>query len=363
MWSPLGPYRHVLDGWRHPHGLAIWAAANLSALFLGLGVLVGLAAILGVVMLLRRASSPAAAALAAVSVAGTAALLSSVTLLSESPFGQGSVHERDLFFAAPLLISCALAWATNGCPRPKLLTAVAAALVVGLAALIPSGALNSHLIDALSFKVWAQLDVASLSPSAWAVTATAAGALVVLTMRSPWPLVLTVALAAVGVAAASDYRSAETRAEAARYAWVDRALPAGARVTVLYVGYSSAACPPNAAPSPQRAMSVLTEYFNARVTGVGHLLDDNSFRGVASTPFRLSSDGIVTSGGRPLRPGYVVTDARLALAGTRLAELPSRAVAPEPRASPGALALWRIPGPLRLLRPVQVLRPSRLAGC
>ena len=123
VWSPLGPYRSLIDGWRHPHGLAIWVAANLTALFLGLGVLVGVAAPLGAATLLRRTASSGAAALAAVTVATTAALLASVSLLSESVYGQGSVHERDLFFAAPLVIACALAWVANGCPRPRLLTA------------------------------------------------------------------------------------------------------------------------------------------------------------------------------------------------------------------------------------------------
>ena len=57
LWSPLGPYRPLIDEWRHPHGLAIWAASNLSSLFLGLGILVGVAAPLGVAMMLRRTAS------------------------------------------------------------------------------------------------------------------------------------------------------------------------------------------------------------------------------------------------------------------------------------------------------------------
>ena len=361
LWSPLGPYRSLIDGWRHPHGLAIWLAANLSALFLGLGVLVGTAAPLGVAMLLRRTASSGAAALAAVSVSATAALLASVSLLSESVYGQGSVHERDLFFAAPLVISCALAWATNGCPRPRLLTAVTAAVVIGFAAAIPAGAINSHVFDALSFKLWAQITPGPLSAPAWIVAATAAGALVVLAMRSAWPLVLTVALAAVGVAAASDYRSVETRTEAGRYAWVDSATPPRAGVTILYIGYARSACPPGAAPSPLPTMSLYTEYFNARVDQVGHLLDDNAARGVVSETFGLRSDGVVTSGGRPLRPEYVVTDARIAIAGTRRAVLAAGAVGSEVGAAPGALALWRVQGALRLLRPAQVLHPGRLA--
>ena len=293
-------------------------------------------------------------------VAATAALLASVSLLSESVAGQGSVHERDLFFAAPLVIACALAWATNGFPRPKVVTGVIAVAVIGFAAAVPHGAVNAHLVDALSFKVWAQIDTGPLSPSAWIVAATATGALVVATLRSAWPLVLTVALAAVGVAAASDYRSTETRAEAARYVWVDRAVPGGAGVTVLYVGYARPACAPGVTPSPLPKMSLYTEYFNARVDHVGHLLADNAARGVASTPYALGPKGAVTSAGRPLSPGYVVTDARLALAGTRLATLSANAVMPGAPAGAG-LALWRVSGPLRLTRPAQVLQPGPLA--
>ena len=224
LWSPLGPYRPLLDGLAHPHGLAIWAAANLGGLFLGLGVLVGVAAPLGAASLLRRTSSSEGAALAAVTVSTTAALLASVTLLSESPFGQGSVHERDLFFAAPLIISCALAWVTNGCPRPRLLTAVTVIAVIGCAATIPAGAITAHSFDALSFKLWSH-EFAHVSPRSLIILATTAGALAVLTMRSAWPLVVTLALAAVGVAAASDYRSPETQTVAHRYGWVDRAIP------------------------------------------------------------------------------------------------------------------------------------------
>ena len=357
-WSPLGPYRPLIDGWRHPHGLAIWVAANLSALFLGLGVLAGVGAPLGVAALLRRSASPGAAALAAVTVAATAALLASVSLLSESVYGQGSVHERDLFFAAPLIIACALAWATNGRPRPKRLSALTAVAVVVLAAAIPAGTVDFHLVDALTFKLWARIGTGPFSPSAWIVVATVAGAIVVLVMRSAWPLVLSIALAAVGVAAASDYRSVQSRAQVDRYAWVDKAVPAHAKVTVLYVASSRTGCPPTSAASPLPAMSLFTEYFNRRVDLVGHLLDEDAARGVSSEKFGLRADGVVTDGGRPLRPAYVVTDARLAILGTRVATLPARLVAPEPGAGSGGLALWRVQGVLRLHRPAQLRRPG-----
>ena len=67
LWSPLGPYRPLLHEWRHPHGFAIWVVANLSALFLGLGLLVGVAAPLGAMMMLKtdreRGSSGACSSL------------------------------------------------------------------------------------------------------------------------------------------------------------------------------------------------------------------------------------------------------------------------------------------------------------
>jgi hypothetical protein len=359
-WSPLGPYRSLIDGFKHPHGLTIWAAANLSSLFLGLGLLVGTAAPLGVAMMLRRSAGAGAAAFAAVTVATTAALLTSVSLLSESISGQGSVHERDLFFAAPLLIASAIAWATNGCPRPRLVTAVVVVAVIGLAALIPAGAITPHSVDALSFKVWSHVHSGGLSPRDWIIAMTAAAALAVVVTRSAWPLVLTVALAAVGVAAASDYRSPVTRAEASRYAWIDRVVPASAEVTLLYVGYSQAGCAAGMT-SPLPAMSLYTEYFNSRIDLVGHLLGDNSARGLASVQFSLRQDGLVTANGSALRSEYAVTDGRLQVVGARVASLAAQAVTAGPET--GNLTLWRLHGPLRIVRPAEVLHPTVTLRC
>ena len=359
VWSPLGPYRPLLDEWRHPHGFAIWVAANLSALFLGLGLLVGVAAPLGVMMMLRRTASAGAAALAAVSVGATAALLVSVSLLSESKFGQGSVHERDLFFAAPLIIACAFAWATNGnWPQGKLAGAVTAVAVIGLATTIPAGTITTHDVDALSFKLWARIDVAPFAPSGWIVAATAVGAVVVLTVRSAWPLLLTVALSAVCVASLSNYHSVASRTDADHYAWVDRAVPGSESVAVLYVGAGPTTCG-TGDPSPLATMSLLTEFFNSRVEQVGYLLHDNPDRVLPSERFGILPNGVVTGNGRPLRPQFVVTDARIAIAGVRDASLSSEAVMPKHTASTAALTLWRVHGPLRLLRPTQALHPRR----
>jgi hypothetical protein len=358
LWSPLGPYRTLIDGFGHPHGLAIWAAANLSALFLGLGVLTGFAAPLGAAMLLRREAERSGAALAAVTVGTTAALLASVTLLSESIYGQGSVHERDLFFAAPLIIACALWWATNGCPRPRILTGLIVIGVLGATQLIPVGAVNAHLFDALSFKVWARITVGSISPKQWFMLATAAAALVVLLVRSPWPFVATVGLAAVAVAAASDYRSVESRSQADRYAWVDAAVPNNADVTLLFAGDPTGRCR-SASPIPR--MFVYTEYFNSRVRRFGHVYGDDAARGLATERFAIRGDGTVTSSGRGLRSRYVVTDARLEIVGRPAGSLPARRVVPSDHGVPrGRLTLWKVDGVVRLRRPAQALQVARV---
>src|SRR5207249_12794 len=82
-----------------------------------------------------------------------------------------------------------------------------------------------------------------------------------LRVRSAWPLVLTVVLAVVGVAAASDVRSAVPRAAVPRLAWVDREVPAGAHALVLWSGGCHALA----------RTALFTEFFNSRVDRVGHV--------------------------------------------------------------------------------------------
>ncbi len=56
-----------------------------------------------------------------------------------TPYGEGTVHERSLFFVTPFVLICAFAWAERGFPRPPLLTSATVAGLVILAILMPSG--------------------------------------------------------------------------------------------------------------------------------------------------------------------------------------------------------------------------------
>ena len=108
-------------------------------------------------------------------------------------------------------------------------------------------------------------------------------------------------------------------------------------------------------------VAVYTEYFNSRIGPVGHVLADNAARGLASEAFAVLPGGIVTGAGSPLRPGYVVTDARVEVAGSRVAVLRSRAVGITEARAGSALALWRVDPPLRLVKPAQAV--SSTAAC
>ncbi len=361
IWRPLGAYSVLLEESWHPHGIVLWIAAHVTSLSLGLGVLVVVAAPLGAAALLNGRAEPREQAFAAAAVSSTLWLLLTVAVLSVSPYGEGTVHERSFFFVTPFVLICAFAWAARGFPRPALLTAATVAGMVLLAILMPAGVISTHSIDALSFKLWAAMPRGGLSAATLFVAAIAIGAVIVIRLQATWPLVVSVFLATIGVAAASDYRSDQPRSLTGRYAWIDRRLTADARAAILWIGVDESRCPPGTAESLLGDVALYTEYFNSRVGPVGHLLADNAERGLATDAFGIRRDGVVTRAGNPLRPGYVVTDARVEIAGSRVALLRARDVGIVSAREGSALALWRVTPPLRLVQPAQALSPA--AAC
>ncbi len=357
---PLGAYTVLLDHLWQPHNFLVWTAANVTTLSLGLGVLVVIATPLGAAVLLARSSTPREQALGATAVSSMLWLLLTVVVLSASPYGQGTPHERNLFYVAPLVFICAFTWAARGFPRPRMLTGATVACAIGLVIVFPGGVVSTYSIDALSFKLWAALPRGELSAPVLIVVAFALGVVLLLHLQATWPLVASVALAAVGVAAASDYRSDQPRSATPPYTWIDRTLPAEGDATLLWIGFDESRCPAGTPESLVDKLTVYTEYFNSRIGRVGHLLADNSSRGLATDELGVQPDGVVTSAGRPLRPDYVVTDARVEIDGSRLALLRARDVGIDAREG-SALALWRVEPPLTLVRPAQVLAPT--AAC
>jgi hypothetical protein len=348
-WNPFGAYSGLFEGLRHPHGLLLWTAANATSLSLGVGILVAAAAPFGAITLLRREGTPAGQAFAAAAVSSTLGLLLTVVVLSENAlYGLGSVHERNLFYVAPLLLICALAWAERGFPASRRLLVVTLAAVIALAQLMPAGVLEGGSFDTLSFKFWTKLTPWGLAPHVAIVLATIVAAILLLVARSTPLLVATFVLATVGVASASQYHNDVPRSLTARYEWVDRALPAHTAATLLWVDCSAPACGTGHPDERLGRVAVYTELFNSRVTEVGRIGADNPRRGLASTVFTLRADGTVLRDGAPLHSGYVVVDSRIRVEGARLAELRSSGVRVDTNQQ--ALALWRTDGVVRLVR-------------
>ena len=357
--NPLGNYSVLLHGGFHPHGLLLWAASNVTAFTLSVGVLAVVAAPLGVAVLLRRRASDGEAAFVAAAVPVTLALLVTVVVLSQSAYGLGGVHERNLFYVAPLVFICAFAWATRGFPRPWLLVAVTAIVLIGLAALMPRGPIVPYS-EAMSFKLWSQLGYDQVKLARVMIVAVAGGVLVLLRLRSAWPLVFVIVLSAVAATAARDYQSPQPRALTPQYTWVDRRLAPGDTAMVLWISAPKEPCPAAAPSSPLPKMAVYTEFFNSRVDRVGEVGGDNPARGLLSDALEVRPDGVIAKNGAPLRPRFVIADARLEFAGRRVAALRASDLMPAAGDAGYALALWRVTPPLRLAKPAQVLDPTQL---
>jgi hypothetical protein len=347
-WAPFGAYGVLLRGWWHPHGLLLWTAANVTSLSLGVGILVAAASPLGAAALLRRGNTASEQALAAAAVSSALALLLTVVVLSESTYGMGSVHERNLFYVVPLMLICALAWAQRGFPTSRRVLAATLAALIGLAVLMPAGVLEGSSVDALSFKYWTRLESGALGPHQVIVLAVTTAAVLLVVARSTALLIATFVLATVGVASASNYHTDVPRSHTTRYQWVDRALPARAHATLLWVDCSAPGCPAGHPDASSGQMALYTELFNSSITDVGHIGADNPRRGLASAVFNLRTDGTVLRDGVPIRSRYVVVDSRIGIRGVRVSLLKSADVGEGSATGPTALALWRTDGAVRL---------------
>ncbi len=353
-WDPLGANNVLLDwAWRHPRGFALWTASNVTSFALGLGVLAMAAYPLGVSALFRQRDDDGKQAFASIAVSVPVLWLVPVVVLSVSPFGLGSVHERSLFYVAPLILISAIAWMTHGFPRPRLLTTLTVSAMVAMAIAMPEGPVTPNSVDGLSFRLWTQLEHEALSATALIAIAVIVGAVVLVRMRAMWPLVFTFVLATIGVAAASDYRSEEPRSTVPLYTWVDESLPPEAGATILWVGESASTTADNEADRTLAKMALYTELFNSQIEQVGHLIADNETRGLASDFFSIGEECVVTSEGIRLRSQYVVTQADVGVVGTPIARLSTSDVSNANISKEAALALWRVEPPLRLCAPPQ----------
>ena len=255
----------------------------------------------------------------------------------------------------PLLLICLAYWLSRGLPRPLVPTAIGVAAVVGLPVTLPGHfVLETYSIDAPAMLALRQVHVnLSVSPKALLIFAAALGAVVFVAARRPGLPLLAVIAAFVGVAAATDWESPMTLSQAERLAWVDKALPAGARATLVHVDLPKDVCPTVRDDGQQRRLEVWSEFFNTRIDHIASLFGQIKEDGLRSKELTLAADGSLHDGARTLTPQYVVADSRIELDGTPIALFDGRTLG---GSGYEGLTLWRAAPPVR------IAHPNRLHG-
>jgi hypothetical protein len=309
---------------------------------LALGVVALMAFPAALARLLGRAATPAERALGATAAALSLFVLVSVIALSASRYGLDLLHERSLFFLAPLVLACVARWLEGGAPRRGVVAVLSAAAVAAAIVVLPE-----RFLDVPNAFDYPALMPFGSRPWLVAVAVVAAG-LFLLVRRAVAPIAAVV-VAFVALAGAVSFRDHVSTAEARRLAWVDAALPGSARALLVYVDL-----PPVGEHTcggrpyfEQQALGVWTEFFNERVDRVAHVYADNEATGVPSTTLAVGEGGVLqTDEGRTLDERYVVIDSRQPLAGTRLRRFDLDPAVAFYRDG-ASLTLWRAEAPLR----------------
>lgn len=250
------------------------------------------------------------------------------------------IQERNLFAVAPLLLIALLAWVALGAPRPFPVAAASAGLAVLLTVVFPytrfidESAKSDTLAILPIWSAYGSLPFDSVTISVLA-GALAMAALFLFVPPRFAVLVPVAVLVWFGVVSKSVWSGPRGFVQAGAGAlfqgirgqsrdWIDRAVPAGARVGIVWTGRAGV----------DRFVVNQNEFFNRSVGPVYNL-------GVP-TPGNLPEQTITVDGadgvlrlenGTPLRDRYLVTDSSLEIDGRALA-----------RDVPLGITLWRVAG-------------------
>ena len=353
---PTSSYNVVFNSLGAAGGILKWAVWSLALFEFPLGVVALAALPVALRGMLGRDAPPVVRSTAAVTVCMGVSVLASVALLSASPYGLNHLHERNLFYVVPLLLTCVAHWLWRGMKRPLLLSTVSAAVCVALAAVFPERLVHSANnvdVPSASFLLALETRMPGFPFRLWLLLFAVVGAGTFLIARRSLFPIFTVVLAFAAVTAAVDYRDNLSPRQVRELAWVDHVLPAGVGANLVYLGGRFQNC--NANAGAQSGLTLWTEWFNSRVAAVEYIGGANPADGLPP-PTRLSiaRGGTVLRSGTPFRPRYVVLDSRQPILGKRLRRLDlSRINGPEDQRPPASLTLWRVDPPLRF-KPIKL---------
>lgn len=296
-------------------------------------------------------------AFVAVFLTVNAILLLIVAAFASSPYGYEVLHDRYLFYVAPLWFTAFAVWLSRGLPRPRTWTAVGVVLALSLPAITPFGLIGGNVVfesvpTALWTWVWNQVE-GTPHLDGRRVLGLLVVVLTVVTVALPrrlWPALPIVVLAGLlygsGLAwdrevdVPPDFRLADR----GNRTWIDDALPRGALVTKMYV--SPPSCPYGEAT---REALFLAEFFNEsvdRVVHIGPAISD----GLPQDRVDVRPDGSLTvPSGAPLRTAYVLAPPELRLEGRQIAQ-----------GTGARLGLWATGGTVRLANSTRI---AELVAC
>ena len=243
--SPLelvGAYR-VVAGQLDPFQLPRWLVLHVAELEVYLGVLPFAAALVVGWTTLRDRSAPRELRVFVAAACGLVLwMLLLVAAFATQPLTR-LVHERNVFYVAPLFLTLFLVWIDRGLPRPRRVAAAAAVVAALLPLTLPFRDLvYNSAFEALALVPWSNslLDP-GVVPVAMAVVASVLAAVFLLLPRRLWVVAVLLVLLTfyvTGVAARTQIEKASqdglTRALVGPPDWVDRAVPPGNEVVALW---------------------------------------------------------------------------------------------------------------------------------
>jgi hypothetical protein len=320
-----------------------YLAADL-VLYVAVVPVVATAVVVGLGLSRRAADGPRL--FASVAAPTTLAMLASVSLVS-STFdvdGAESINERYVFALVPLLFVGLALWIASLLPRPRPWAWVGLAVCCALPVLVPIDRFDyTAEFQSLALLPWQSLPVSGLALATCVAAFTGVCALVWATLRHEtagraWMLsgATMVVVGAIAIIAHSERATnSATPVSVGRATWVDDAVPAGARVAVVWDERRIR----GESLDPFYPWIMVTELFNTSLAEVYRLGPPTYYEDWLPTiPVRERADGSVElMGGGRLIADYVLATCRTSTDGTVVA-----------RSLNDALVLSRVEGPLRI---------------
>ena len=344
--SPLdsvGAYEVLFRGY-DPLDIVKWGLYHLADLEIYLAVVPVAVAPIVLWRLFGRAREgfTHGAAFLAAFLTVNAGMLFVTAAFASTEFGFDRLHDRNVFYLAPLWLIMLAVWLADGLPRPLVATGLGIALALALPALLPFRYIASEVgVDVVPSALWARLQESLEGETLTArkllvlLILVLVAAVAVLPRRFRWAFpAAVVAMFAVTAVLAWDLRvdapENDVFEAAATRSWIDDRLPEDASVTKLYL--SSTECPASALT--WHAL-YLTEFFNARVERAAYI-GDSVPDGLPITRVDVGPGGrLLTEDGDPLVADYVYTQPGLELDGDRIVN-----------GTAADLVLWRVGGPV-----------------